>query len=112
LLGRRDFALLRRPAVRRETPGFRLAFRASGGEPRLGLAVSRKVGPAVVRNRIKRCVREAFRALELPPVSILVMAKPEARALAGAAPGRIQAELTPVFREGARKAWQRAKARR
>ena len=31
------------------------------GEPRLGLAVPREVGNAVVRNRIKRQLRELFR---------------------------------------------------
>lgn len=33
--------------------------------PRLGLAVSRRVGSAVVRNRWKRQIREAFRSLRL-----------------------------------------------
>jgi ribonuclease P protein component len=33
------------------------------GEPRLGLAVPRSVGSAVVRNRVKRLLREAWREL-------------------------------------------------
>jgi ribonuclease P protein component len=31
-----------------------------GGDPRLGLSVSRKVGGAVARNRVKRVLRERF----------------------------------------------------
>jgi len=34
----------------------------STDEPRLGLAVPRRVGPAVARNRVKRCLRELWRA--------------------------------------------------
>jgi ribonuclease P protein component len=39
------------------------------GEPRLGLAVSRKTGNAVTRNRIKRQLRDAWTLLlpEVPP---------------------------------------------
>jgi ribonuclease P protein component len=39
------------------------------GEPRLGLAVPRAVGSAVVRNRVKRLLRECWRAslAEVPP---------------------------------------------
>lgn len=39
------------------------------GPPRLGLAVPKSVGAAVVRNRVKRLLREAWHALldEVPP---------------------------------------------
>jgi ribonuclease P protein component len=46
------------------------------GEPRLGLAVPRSVGPAVARNRVKRLLREAWRELlpSVPPGQDYVLA--------------------------------------
>jgi ribonuclease P protein component len=46
---------------------------------RLGLSVSRKVGDAVTRNRVKRVLREQFarHASQLPPgVDVVVIARP------------------------------------
>ena len=53
--------------------------------PRLGLSVSRRVGGAVERNRVKRVLREAFweEAERLPAGSdYVVVARPDARGLA------------------------------
>ena len=57
------------------------AARAPG--VRLGITASRKVGKAVVRNRVKRWVRESYRRLAPRPAvarDLVVIAKPAAAA--------------------------------
>ncbi len=52
---------------------------------RLGLSVSRKVGGAVERNRVKRLLREAFTSAEIrlaPGHDLVVVARPPAGELA------------------------------
>ncbi len=57
----------------------------STARPRLGLSVSRKVGGAVERNRVKRLLREAFARAEpelRPGQDVVLVARPAARELA------------------------------
>ncbi len=57
-----------------------LALDSGGPRPRIGITVSKKVGNAVERNRVKRWIREGWRAVgpDLPAVDLLVIARPAA----------------------------------
>ncbi len=44
----------------------------------VGIVVSKKVGNAVFRNRIRRRIREALRRMDLPPLEAMIIANPEA----------------------------------
>ena len=58
-----EFEALLRGGTRRSTAGFTFFFlRRPAGPARLGILISRKhASLATDRNRIKRCIREAFR---------------------------------------------------
>jgi len=78
--------------------GFLVVWLENGGsQARLGATVSKKVGCAVVRNRIKRYIRESFRQmrLPLPSVDINVVARRDAAAMDFST---VQRELEKAFR--------------
>jgi ribonuclease P protein component len=82
--------------------------RSGLSHPRLGLSVSRKVGGAVVRNRWKRVIREAFRLTrhELPSgVDLVVIprrgAEPELAGLSESLP-RLAARVAAILERDGR----------
>ena len=82
---RTEFLSLQREGKRRHTAHLVVIRRPGLHEvSRLGVTVSTRVGNAVVRNRLKRLVREVFRhsrADLVPPMDIVVIAKPGADTL-------------------------------
>jgi ribonuclease P protein component len=68
------------------------------GAPRLGTAVAvRTAGSGVARNRIRRIIRESFRLhqRELPPLDLVVSARPAAAAASSA---ELHASLTALWK--------------
>jgi ribonuclease P protein component len=59
---------------------FKRSAEASTESPRLGLSVSKKIGGAVVRNRVKRLLREAFTACQerlVEDYDVVFIARPQ-----------------------------------
>lgn len=99
LTARHEFLAAQKSARRRKTRNFIVLWRPNGlSRTRLGVTVSKRVAGAVGRNRLKRLVREVFRANRsgLPPgLDLVVIARPSAARLNHALVCR---ELLEAFR--------------
>lgn len=62
ILKRPEYLLLSQSGKKTQDAFFIIIYtKSASGSPRLGITVSKRVGNAVVRNRVKRLVREWFR---------------------------------------------------
>jgi len=93
-----EFRELGRRGRRRSSACFALlTAHGQAGQARLGVTVSRRVGNAVVRNRVKRRIREWFRAdtaARASGLDLVVIARSPAARLA---PGATGSELDRLF---------------
>jgi ribonuclease P protein component len=74
-----------------------LVARGAGSGSRVGITVSRKVGGAVVRNRVKRWLRESVRAVGAPaggPWDLVLVARAGAATAGYAA---VEAQVRDLF---------------
>lgn len=74
-----EFNTVYKMGCKKHTPHFIfLLLNSAGSQNRLGVTVSKKIGNAVVRNRVKRVIREFFRCNHFrftTPVDLSVIAK-------------------------------------
>jgi ribonuclease P protein component len=106
----RDFArVLRRRCVVSDGPLVLYADRAPTDHARLGLRVGKAVGPAVVRNREKRRLREAFRLAQhdLPALDLVCVLKRPGESVAW-----YQKTLVRLAREAEKKLTRRGREAR
>ena len=105
LRSRREFVEVYDKGLRVGSSSFNVFGLLNGlGYCRLGMAVSRKVGGAVQRNRVKRLLREAFRlhrARLEPAMDLVINARPS---IVGRSLHQIEAEFLRCFAGLARKA--------
>jgi len=95
---RSEFLRLKDSAQKFASRGLLVVWQANQlGHARLGVTVSKKVGCAVTRNRVKRFVRETFRNSHslLPAVDLNVIARSEAATMDFHG---LQQELLKAFR--------------
>ena len=85
---RRTFRALRADGSRRRSGPVAVTALADEADrdaaPRLAFAIGKGVGPAVVRNRLRRQVRAHVRGLDVPAGAYLVNLSPAAASITGA----------------------------
>lgn len=79
--GRESFAALSRQGRRVREGPLTVIHRADATDPRVAFAVGRKVGPAVVRNRLRRRLRVLWRQASPRGGDYLILASPTAASL-------------------------------
>ena len=101
VLTKREYDRIHRQGTRVHRPDFTIVCARSTRGPRFGCAVSRKVGNAVVRNRLKRLMREVFRqsSQDLPSVDLVVILRPSAAGLARGGLVSMAEALLPAWSE-------------
>jgi ribonuclease P protein component len=98
LTSKADFERLLRQGTKRSRSGFTFFFSArTEGPPRLGILISRKhAARSNVRNRMKRCIREAFRHEQSALGALDILVRPPFGARPGA---QMLARLRGLFSE-------------